>query len=350
MGNDALAFNFCATGIGSVPWQDIEATCQEILEKLPLMPFWPQFVRRSYLEDMNVQFSEGLPLIDINEENKTLSISQNKDPEKELVNFYDHFLAQDIDNFSISKKYAPGLYSLLDALGNTSASTAPYIKGQTVGPVTFLTNITDLNGKSVIHNAQLREAMVNGLAVKALWQVKKLAQTGIRTVIFLDEPSLSGFGSAFSPIQRDEVIDMLKTVMDYLRDNSDTMIGIHCCGNTDWSMIINTEPDIISFDAFEYMDYFLLYSDELTRFLKKGGAIAWGIIPTSSLKGNEKLEDLSQKLDDGLRRIHKWGIAPKLLAEKSILTPSCGMGTMEPELAKKGFDLLWRFSEMLLSH
>jgi methionine synthase II (cobalamin-independent) len=350
MGKDALAFNFCATGIGSVPSQDIEATCQEILEKLPLMPFWPQFVRRSYLEDMNVQFSEGLPLIDVNEEQKILSVSQNKDPEKELVDFYDHFLAQDIDNFSISKKYAPGLYGLLDALGNTSASTAPYIKGQTVGPVTFLTNITDLNGKSVIHNDQLREPMVNGLAIKALWQVKKLAQTGIRTVIFLDEPYLSGFGSAFSPIQRDEVIDMLKTVMDYLRHNSDTMIGIHCCGNTDWSMIINTEPDIISFDAFEYMDYFLLYSDELIRFLQKGGAIAWGIIPTSSMKGNEKLEDLSQKLDKGLRRIHEWGIAPRELAEKSIITPSCGMGTMTPELAKKGFDLLWQFSEMLLSH
>ena len=263
MGNDALAFNFCATGIGSVPSQDIEATCQEILEKLPLMPFWPQFVRRSYLEDMNVQFSEGLPLIDINEENKTLSISQNKDPEKELVNFYDLFLAKDVEKFSIGEEYAPGLYKLIEALDTASPSLDTYIKGQTVGPITFLTNITDLNGKSVIHNAQLREAMVNGLAIKALWQVKKLAQTGNRPVIFLDEPSLSGFGSAFSPVQRDEVIEILKTVMNYLRDNSDTMIGIHCCGNTDWSMIIKTEPDIISFDAFEYMDFFLLYPDEL---------------------------------------------------------------------------------------
>jgi len=58
-------FDFAATCIGSVPFKNIEDTCRDILKHLPIMPFWPQFVKRSHLEDMIIQFSEGLPLLTI---------------------------------------------------------------------------------------------------------------------------------------------------------------------------------------------------------------------------------------------------------------------------------------------
>ena len=68
-----LHFNFAATGIGSVPFQNIKDTCRDILEHLPAMPFWPQFVKRSYLEDMTIQFSEGLPLLEVIEKKRSLT-------------------------------------------------------------------------------------------------------------------------------------------------------------------------------------------------------------------------------------------------------------------------------------
>ncbi|HUU81446.1 MAG TPA: methionine synthase, partial [Acidobacteriota bacterium] len=123
------------------------------------------------------------------------------------------------------------------------------------------------------------------------------------------------------------------------------LIGIHCCGNTDWSMIMEAGPDIISFDAFDYMDYLLLYRDDIVLFIKQGGIVAWGIIPTASFTGKESVESLSTKLDEGFRRIYQWGIGPEMLAERSILTPACGMGTMSPEAATRVLDLL-----SLLSH
>jgi hypothetical protein len=134
--------------------------------------------------------------------------------------------------------------------------------------------------------------------------------------------------------------------MDYLRENSDTLIGIHCCGNTDWSMIMEAGPDIISFDAFDYMDHFLLYPDDIVRFLRGKGTVAWGIIPTSGFTGKESAGDLFSKIEEGLSRVHKWGIDPGMLAERSILTPACGMGTMEPESAKRGLGLLSQLSRM----
>ena len=345
MHEETRHFNFLATGIGSVPFQDIEGTCQDILTHLPSIPFWPQFVKRSHLEDMNIQYSEGLPLLELREEKRSLVVSSTADPESELAAFYDRFLAHDVDYFSISRDYAPGLYSLLELMERDTAHDGAYIKGQTVGPITFTASILGLDGKPILHNPELLEAMARGLAIKALWQVRKLSASGRKTIIFLDEPYLSGFGSAFSPIERHEAIGILRTVIDYLRENSDTLIGIHCCGNTDWSMIIEAGPDIINFDAFDYMDYFLLYPDDILRFLKAGGTVAWGIIPTLNFTGEDSIEGLSQRLENGLTRICQWGMDPGILAQKSILTPACGMGTMSPEEATRALDLLSRLPQ-----
>ena len=82
MAEKSLDFGFLATGIGSVPFLEMEETCREIARLFPHMPFWPQFVKRSYLEDMSVQYSEGLPLIEVNQEER---ISQAATFEQDLL-------------------------------------------------------------------------------------------------------------------------------------------------------------------------------------------------------------------------------------------------------------------------
>jgi len=339
-------FNFLATGIGSVPFTDVEGVCRDILDHFPSMPFWPQLVKRSHLEDMSIQYCEGLPLLEIRETKRSLVIMETGNREEQLVGFYDRFLSKDLEHFAISRDHAPGLYTLIEFLEQDGVE-GDYIKGQTVGPITFAAGITDLNGNSVLYNPELLEAMAQGLAIKALWQVRKLAKCGRRPILFLDEPYLSGFGSAFSPIERDEVIGHLRTVINYVRKDSDALVGIHCCGNTDWSMLLEAGPDIINFDAFEYMDYFLLYPDDIVRFLKSGGTVAWGVVPTSDFAGEVSTESLFRKLQEGLERICQWDIDSRVLANASILTPACGMGTMTPEGAKKGIDLLSQLSRRL---
>lgn len=335
-------FGFMATGIGSVPFLEVEATCREILRLFPHMPFWPQFVKRSYLEDMSVQYSEGLPLLEVNEEKRSLTVSNTSERESELVNFYERFFSGDLDSFAISEAYAPGLYALMASLNEIKSDQTHYIKGQSVGPITFTSGILGSDGRPVIHDPELSEAFVRGLAIKALWQVKMLEKSGRRPVIFLDEPSLSGFGSAFSSIQRQDVVDKLQMMISYLKDNSDCLVGIHCCGNTDWPMIMAASPDIINFDAFEFIDHFLLYPEGIARFLKSGGTIAWGIVPTSGFTGGESLKDLLEKVGGGIKKIVEKGLSPETIVERSIFTPSCGMGSMTPENAHSAISLLAR--------
>ncbi len=337
-------FRFRATGVGSVPFVDVRQTCLHILKCLPEIPFWPQLVKRSHVEDMHIQFSEGLPLLEIIEDKRALIVSPDH-RESELVTFYDHFLAEDLDHFAISKEYAPGLAELRRLIQEHPEEYGPYIKGHTVGPVTFAAGITTPDGKSLLYDPELLEAMVKGLSIKALWQVKEMGRSGKKPIIFLDEPYLSGFGSAFTPIERHEVISLLKELIDYVRERSEALMGIHCCGNTDWSMVIEAGPDIVNFDAFEYMDFFLLYPDHITRFLQGGGIIAWGVVPTSAYTGKESVEDIFLRLERGLNRAYELGLDKEQVIRNSMLTPSCGMGSMDETSTLRVLDLLSALSE-----
>ena len=338
------SFNFAATGIGSVPFLDVEGTCRRILDTCREIPFWPQFVLRSPHEEMTIQYSEGLPFLELKKDQRTLVVSSH-DMESDLITFYDLFLRESPGHFAISKAYAPGLYEMIAAIQKKPETYGAYVKGQTVGPVTFAAGVANHDGKSVLHHPDLVEALAKALAIRALWQVTELSKSGKRVMLFLDEPYLSGYGSAFVPIQRDDVIGLIKEVITYLRERSDALIGIHCCGNTDWPMIIETGPDIISFDAFSYMDFFLLYPAEIGGFLEQGGTIAWGIVPTFTFTGKETAESLLSLLQKGLDRIMSWGLSPGLLARQSLLTPACGMGTMKEEAAEKALHLLSQLPE-----
>jgi hypothetical protein len=342
-------FSFMATGIGSIPSLDVSGTCTKILKLIPDIPFWPQFVKRSRLEDFFIQFSEGLPLLQIKEGAGILEISPSG-METALTEFYDHFLSDDIDYFKISRDYAAGLYEFLSLISKAPGQYGPFIKGHTVGPVSFSAGIKGPDGRSILANPDLKEAYTKGIAIKALWQARTLAATGKRPIIFLDEPYLAGFGSAFSPIERHEVIDMIKEVIDYLHERSDALIGIHCCGNTDWSMIIDSQPDIINFDAFAFMDHFFLYPDEILRFISNGGTIAWGIVPTSDFNGTETVEELRLRLVSGLTRLKEIGLDLELVASRSILTPACGMGTMDTTTSDRILELLSSLSQEMREH
>ena len=341
-------FRFLATGIGSVPYLDVRKTCQMILDRFPEVPFWPQFPKRSFLEGMIVQFSEGLPLLEPDEQEMGLRVSQ-KDRPSEFTRFWEHFLVDDTDYFAMSREYAQGLYAMIDLL--KERPEGDYVKGQSVGPVTFCTAVRDSEGRAVIHDAEWSEALAKGLAIKALWQIRELSRLGRRPILFIDEPSLSGFGSAFSPVGRDEVIRMLREFMAYLRERCSVILGIHCCGNTDWSMIVESGPDIVNFDAYTYLETFVLYREQISRFLAAGGSVAWGIVPTGDQAGHASAQAMIERIKEGLDRLSGSGKNLHEISRSSLLTPACGMGNMSETDANETMDRLEEVSiKMNIEH
>lgn len=280
-----------------------------------------------------MQYTEGLPCLKIDYERKNLHLDLSDNYHSELEAFYGKYLTDDPDHFLISKDFSAGFPALLNRIKNAKEKQFRGLKGQIVGPITLAASIRDQNKNSVIYNSTIFDVIVKTLAMKACWQLDRYARFNVAAIIFLDEPYLSSVGSAFANINRTQVVNALNEIFDAIHKRN-ALAGIHCCANTDWSMLMDTTADIISFDAYGYMDSLLLYWREVKMFLQRGGILAWGIVPTSMDIKTESVDSLIQRLVSGIDTLQNKGIDINLINENSLITPSCGTGTMDNEAAE----------------
>jgi hypothetical protein len=312
-------YPFITTGIGSFPHQDEREVLRLILRNFPHIPFWPQLPKRSFLEGMVLQYSEGFPSLRWNERDQRVWVDTSTGFDKEVGEFYQHLEKGELDPFKITEAFARGLRILKDLSSEKNRREIRYIKGQITGPVTFGLALNDQEGKPIFYDPTLREIMIKHLSLKARWMEKRFNELfpSIPTILFFDEPSLSSFGSAFSSLNREDVIHSLTECFDAVKG----LKGVHCCGNTDWGVLLSTNLDILSFDAYEYLETLSLYPKELRFFLERGGILAWGIIPTSEAIIKEDAQSLVKRFKEGVEALSKRGIDQRLL-QGAILTPS----------------------------
>jgi hypothetical protein len=313
------------TGIGSMPHKDAREAARLILAHTTL-PYWPQMANLGPDEDMVLACAQGLPCLEVDFPNRRV-VARSKGRLDALLGFYEPLLAGDLDHFApANPRSIDALLSALD--GNAAAAGPRRLKGQVVGPVTLGTSVKDESGRDIIHDRELMEACCQGLAMKAAWQARRLSQAGASPVIFFDEPSLSALGSAFMPVDRDGVLALFALLFGTFRGaGQPALLGIHCCGNSDWPMLLESGADIISFDSWSYAGNFCLFPREIDAFLRGGGRLAWGAVPTGEPLPADR-GTLLARLKGGLAKLERSGIEPKLLRERSLLTPSCGMGTL----------------------
>ncbi len=337
-------YPFITTAIGSFPHRDEKEVFRLILKDFPEIPFWPQLPKRSFLEGMVVQYSEGFPSLKWNEKEQRVWIQTSQGFEKEIEKFYQRFEEGDLEPFQITQDFAGGLRILKDLSSREHRNRIKYIKGQITGPVTFGLSLVDQEQKPILYDPSLRDILVKHLSLKARWLEKKYNDLfpGIPTIIFFDEPSLSSFGSAFSGLNREDVILSLNECFDAVKG----LKGTHCCGNTDWGVLLSTHLDVLSFDAYDYLETLSLYPKDLNGFLKRGGILAWGIVPTSEAIVKEDAQSLVNRLKKYFETLSQKGIDPNLL-QRAIITPSCGTASLTVPLSEKVCDLTAEVSKRL---
>lgn len=331
-----LEFGCSPTVIGSMPHTDPVKACSLVTHYLRDIPAWPQLPRRSYLENMYVQFSQGFPGVVVGED--SILIDRSRDLDKPLEQLYTAYLESDIDKYPVSPDYAPGLHRFL-ALKSLSPRA---VKGQIIGPISWGLTVTDDEGKAIIYDEVLADATAKLLRLKASWQERALGQISPNTIIFVDEPYMVSFGSAFVSLPREKVISLLEEVFGGIGG----LKGVHCCGNTDWSVLLETSTDIISLDAYNHAQSLSLYPSEVKAFLERKGTIAWGIVPNDeqSLAG-ETVAILKDRLEEAMAPFTRDGIPFRQLVRQGLLTPSCGLAPLTSEEASaRALELLAELS------
>ncbi len=321
-----------AMAIGSMPHRDARVALDRILEACPEAPCWPQLPALGFRENMMAQFSEGIPCIRADLEKNKLFFARPEACPEELARFYEEALhaeeTGDLSRFALSESYAVGLQAFVDKLSQGHGSPLRMVKGQITGPLTFGLSVLDEDGLPALFEATLEDVVRKAILMKSLWQVQCLQPLGTKPILFVDEPILAAFGSsAYINLTREKAVGVLEENFSAVKA-AGALVGSHCCGNTDWSLMVEAGVDIINFDAYVYMDTIGLYAESLAPFLDRGGYLAWGIVPSQSLEVRPRPQELLENLRQGIDALSDKGVSREKLRTNLLLTTSCGLGTL----------------------
>ncbi|MBF0538970.1 MAG: hypothetical protein HQL03_12050 [Nitrospirae bacterium] len=334
-----MSLRFATTGIGSLPHGDTRRACELILESCSV-PFWPQFPRLTFEQGMVAQFTEGFPAIRIDTQRERIWVDR-QDTES-VGRFYES--CTDNASIPISPQWATGFVAME---GFLKGRRFPVLKGHVTGPLTFTLGIKDNGGRYIYYDEELREIALMLLVAKARWQILSLKRFADRVIVFIDEPILSALGSsAYLGVSDDDVSSLLRRVVEGIK-GAGAMTAIHCCGKADWEMVFDTGVDIVNFDAYAYFDTLNLYQERIARHITDGGFLAWGIVPTTDNIRQEDSDSIALKFTERFERLAV-DVGTEALAEHSLLTPSCGAGSLDIEMAEKVFYILKRLRAYLV--
>ena len=331
-------FNLAPTMIGSLPHKDPAAACELVARYLKEVPSWPQLPKRAFTEDMTVQFSEGFPGMVVREDRAYVQHTPEFDAQMEKL--YAAYLEGDVSAFPVSAAYAAGLHALF----NLNRLHPLAVKGQVVGPLSFGVMLKDETRQTILHDDVLLDAAARLLRLKAAWEEKELSRISKNTIIFVDEPVMASYGSAFFTLSKEKVSALMQEVLGGVTG----LRGIHCCGNTDWSVLLGIEAHIISFDTYNFAGSLALYPNEVKAHIARGGAIAWGVVPnTQEALLKESVSSLKDRLEEAMAPFTRHGISFKQLREQSLITPSCGLAGLSEDAAESVLEVLSSLSERM---
>jgi len=322
-------FGCLPTAIGSMPHLDPGEACSVVMKYLPDIPVWPQLPKRATEEGMVLQCSEGFPGLVV--EGGKIRIERSADFESVLEQIYTDAEEDSAGRYGISADYAAGLSLFL-----SRAAGSRIVKGQVTGPVTWGVSVAGEDGLGILYDDTLAEAASRFLRLKASWQENELRKLAQNTIIFIDEPHLVSLGSVFAPIPEEKVPALLNEVFRGIKG----IKGLHCCGNSNWSVLLDTELDILSFDAYNYASSLSAHSDKVRSFLEGGGSIAWGIVPSDedALAG-ESPSSLRDRLEDSMAMFTRDGTKFGQIVAQGLITPSCGLASLSPDVATRALEL-----------
>jgi len=331
---------FTATNMAYVPYRDTEWGIRAVLDNFPEAPTLPALTRS--IKHM----LEGVPCLVFDREKRMVILDPSPEREEELIEFYDRYEAEDLDYFATTRDTAPWFYALLEKLKQKRPPELRWVGFQTAGPVLLADVIKQRDGNPSFHNETLRDILIKASSMKSRWLEKKIKQElpGVEVIAGLPETTLVNFTSAGGGGTREEIIEAINRGFEGLN----CLTWVHCCANIDWTLLTDSRVDVINFDAYQHADKIALYHKEFKTFLKRGGMLAWGIVPvTDELIEKENVQGLVERLEQSIELLVSKGFDEELLTSSSWLMPCCDTVMMTPENSDRAFRMTREISQIM---
>jgi hypothetical protein len=185
------------------------------------------------------------------------------------------------------------------------------VKAQLVGPTT-------LHAGGSLSAEEATERVMRA----AVESVLLLTRDGHQVIFFFDEPALV----AREPIGIEAVANAVRSV--------GALVGLHCCGQADWARVLHWPLDFIGLDCRLSLDALVEERAAFRSFVRTGGALGLGIIPTTPGQQPYVVRELVESVEATLRSSVADDHAAPLVA-RSLLTPACGLGTLSEDDARR---------------
>jgi methionine synthase II (cobalamin-independent) len=322
---------YMRTGIGSLPFKDVKEAIDVVLQYFPDVPFWPQLPKRSPLEDMFIPFLAGLPFFRLMGEG--LAVEREGVGMEEFLEDLD---GDRVERFAIPYELAPGLYEFLERAKAVEDSIS-YLKGQITGP--FSCGLALKAGKEpIIYNPDIFFVVRKGIKMRARWMVERMKEAcpSKPVILFFDEPYLCSLDLYFGPQAKEWIREMYEDLLEGLA----ALKGMHICGNTDWTLIMDLPIDILNFDAFNFFDSLFSFEEAIVSFYRKGAMISPGVVPSDAVINETDLKELKALREGFTSRLIALGVVTDIV----LLTPSCGLGALDEKEAVRALELLSQLS------
>ncbi len=330
-----LEGNCMTTAMGIMPHTDVDKALDLALTLD--IPYWPQLPKVNFYEDMYAQISEHFPGIILDTEKRHVNFS--------IDGFYgdlEEFLKRwdDQSYFRLSPQYSAVFHRFLEQ----DLSKYKYVRGQSIGPVSYGLKILDAENKPMIYYEEVRQIIFDFVAKKLQAQLGEMQAVHPGSFVWVDEPGLEMIFMAITGYTSERAAEDYRTFLD----NFPGPRGVHLCGNPDWSFLLQLELDVLSLDVFTRGHIFSRYSDDIRTFLDRGGIISWGITPTLTEEyEKENVQSMITVLDGLWQSLDQAGIPYEQILSHAWLAPArcCLVNSDGEETVEKSFRMLQTVAE-----
>ena len=336
--------------MGIMPHKDVDKALELVLGLD--IPFWPQLPHVSLYEDMYIQTSQNFPGIEINFDKGRLTFHTAKFEES-----LDHYFTkmEQTETYALTSEYSVVFQKFLSK--NLQSYRA--IRGQITGPVSFGFKVLDENLKPIIYNEEVKMILFDFIQKKLNVQYQELKAKNQNAFVWVDEPGLGYVFSGLSGYNDQQAKE------DYLNfvQGIEGPKGLHLCADVNLPYLLELGVEILSFDAFQIGFMPKEYTQSVGEFIKKGGIISWGIVPT-------ELKALEIQTPEKLASIlsNYWGVISEntdlslvKIAEQALVAPArCCLvditidssertktSNIEERIVEKAFSFLPEISQIL---
>ncbi len=313
------------TSVGSLPHRARDEAIAFVLERTPELPAVPTVPMVEPLERMIPQAAWGIPGVVIADDG-TVTI-----PDPTAVH-PDHPLG---DPTLIGRPFTTWRL-FLDAVAGREGP----IKLQLTGPVTLGLTLVAAGLTPTVAFAVAGRAVA--ARARSLLDLADEKAPGVPRLLVLDEPGLVGGLRPELELAADQVIDLLSGALAAIEGRA--MSGVHCCGPTDWRLVLQAGPQLLSVPVGAAVTG---SAGALGSFLDRGGWVAWGAVATDGPLGEQPSRPW-RKLSAQWCELVQHGCDPVLLRRQALVTPVCGLALHDVDTAEHVFDITRRLAEKIL--